>query len=104
VVGGGIAGTTIAWELARRGTAVTLFEQASLASGASGRNTGTLLHQTEPVVAAMFDASVARYAGLDVRFTAREQLWLARTPAQLKVAADKASVVGGASFMDGDAL
>jgi glycine/D-amino acid oxidase-like deaminating enzyme len=104
VVGGGIAGTTIAWELARRGTAVTLFEQASLASGASGRNTGTLLHQTEPSVAAMFAASVASYGGLDVRWTPREQLWLARTPAQLQVATTKASVVGGASFLDGDAL
>lgn len=35
VVGGGIAGVTIAFELARRGTAVTLFEQATL-PGASG--------------------------------------------------------------------
>jgi glycine/D-amino acid oxidase-like deaminating enzyme len=43
VVGGGIAGTTVARELARRGTRVQLFEQATLAAGASGRNTGTLL-------------------------------------------------------------
>ena len=43
VVGGGIAGTSIAWELSRRGSAVTLFEQANLGAGASGRNTGTLL-------------------------------------------------------------
>jgi glycine/D-amino acid oxidase-like deaminating enzyme len=104
VVGGGIAGTTIAFELARRGAAVTLFEQASLGAGASGRNTGTLLHQTEPAVAAMFSASVASYASLDVRFTPREQLWLARSEAQLRVAASKAAVVAGASFVDGDAL
>ena len=53
VVGGGIAGTTIAWELARRGTRTRLYEQGPLAAGASGRNTGTLLHQIEPAVAAM---------------------------------------------------
>jgi D-hydroxyproline dehydrogenase subunit beta len=60
VVGGGIAGTTVAWELARRGTRVELFEQATLAARASGRNTGTLLHQVEPVVAAMLRESEER--------------------------------------------
>jgi len=48
VVGGGIAGLTIAWELARRGADVTLLEQERIGAGASGRNTGTLLHQVEP--------------------------------------------------------
>jgi glycine/D-amino acid oxidase-like deaminating enzyme len=83
VVGGGIAGTTIAFELARRGAAVTLLEQANLAAGASGRNTGTLLHQTEAAVASMLRASEAVYRELlggsvDFGLTAREQLLLAR--------------------------
>ena len=104
VVGGGIAGTTIAWELARRGTSVTLFEQGALAAGASGRNTGTLLHQTEPAVAAMFDASLASYRDIGFEWAAREELLLARTPAQLRIAAAKAAVIGGATAVTGDEL
>ena len=38
VVGGGVAGCSIAWQLARRGVDVALFEQEHLALGASGRN------------------------------------------------------------------
>lgn len=98
VVGGGIAGTTVAWELARRGTRVELFEQAALAAGASGRNTGTLLHQVEPVVAAMLRESEERYRELqdgnvDFRWTQREELLLARDPAQLRVVEQKAAIL-----------
>jgi glycine/D-amino acid oxidase-like deaminating enzyme len=98
VVGGGIAGTTIAWELARRGTRVALFEQAVLAAGASGRNTGTLLHQVEPVVAAMLQESQARYRELqdgyvDFRWTPRDQVLVARDPGQLRVVEEKAQVI-----------
>jgi glycine/D-amino acid oxidase-like deaminating enzyme len=104
VVGGGIAGTTIAWELARRGAAVTLFERAWLGAGASGRNTGTLLHQTEPLVAAMFSASLDAYRSIGFSWTAREELLLARTPEQLRVAAAKAAAIGGATAVTGDDL
>jgi len=98
VVGGGIAGTTIAWELARRGTRVELFEQAALAAGASGRNTGTLLHQVEPLVTAMLRESEERYRELrdgdvDFRWTQREQLLVARDPEQLRVVNEKAAVI-----------
>jgi glycine/D-amino acid oxidase-like deaminating enzyme len=100
VVGGGIAGTTVAWELARRGTRVTLFEQATLAAGASGRNTGTLLHQVEPLVAAMLSESEACYRELgdgtvDFRWTPREELLLARDPEQLRVVEQKAAIIAG---------
>lgn len=45
VIGGGIMGTSIAWNLARLGDhKVTLLERTSIASGASGR-TGALLRQ-----------------------------------------------------------
>ncbi|MCO5176239.1 MAG: FAD-binding oxidoreductase [Thermomicrobiales bacterium] len=40
VVGGGVAGTAAAWQLARRGIDVALFEQEHLAWGATGRNGG----------------------------------------------------------------
>jgi glycine/D-amino acid oxidase-like deaminating enzyme len=98
VVGGGIAGTTVAWEFARRGTRVTLFEQGTLAAGTSGRNTGTLLHQVEPPVAAMLRESEARYRELehgdvDFRWTPREELLLARDPEQLRVVEQKAAVI-----------
>jgi glycine/D-amino acid oxidase-like deaminating enzyme len=98
VAGGGIAGTTIAWELARRGTRVTLFEQRTLAAGTSGRNTGTLLHQVEPPVAAMLRESEARYRELehgdvDFRWTPREELLLARDSEQLGVVEQKAAVI-----------
>jgi len=43
IVGGGIVGTSLAWELTRRGAGrVTLFERSVVAAGASGR-TGALL-------------------------------------------------------------
>ena len=40
VIGGGIVGAATAYELARRGVAVTLLEAESLAFGATGRNLG----------------------------------------------------------------
>jgi len=43
VVGGGIAGVSVALHLARRGIGVTLLERSVLAAGASGRNDGQLL-------------------------------------------------------------
>lgn len=110
VVGGGIAGTTIAYELASRGLAVTLLEQDRLGAGASGRNTGTLLHQTEPAVAAMLRASVERYRALPDSFawTPRSELLLARTPEQLALAAAKAQAIAAqgvrVSAVDGDTL
>lgn len=82
VVGGGIAGCTIAFELASCGRRVLLLEQGALASAASGRNTGTLLHQTEPEVVQMMRASLHVYDELasgSVHFhlQKREQLLLA---------------------------
>src|SRR5256885_7669948 len=43
VVGGGIAGTSLLWHLARRRIEALLVERHHIASGASGRNAGFLL-------------------------------------------------------------
>src|SRR5262245_34959492 len=43
IVGGGIAGITLAWTLAERGATVALIESERLAGSASGRNAGFLL-------------------------------------------------------------
>ena len=40
VIGGGVAGTSAAYQLARRGKQVTLVEMRGICSGASGRNAG----------------------------------------------------------------
>jgi glycine/D-amino acid oxidase-like deaminating enzyme len=42
VIGGGIAGASAAYELARHGHGVTVVERAEIASGASGVNAGTI--------------------------------------------------------------
>ncbi len=43
VVGGGLAGAATAFNLARRGTQVALFERGNICSGASGRNGGQVI-------------------------------------------------------------
>jgi gamma-glutamylputrescine oxidase len=60
VIGGGLAGLTVAREVARRGWSVVVLEAHRLAWNASGRNTGFVL----PGYAAPTEAMVAR-VGLD---------------------------------------
>jgi D-hydroxyproline dehydrogenase subunit beta len=87
VIGGGIAGCTVAYELARRGERVTLLEQRSLATAASGRNMGLLINQVEPEALRMMEHALAiyreveRFAPLNLR--RGDQLLLARRPEQL---------------------
>jgi glycine/D-amino acid oxidase-like deaminating enzyme len=61
VVGGGIIGCATAYELARRGTKVTLLERSELAAGASGRNHGLLLSPLDPTLVPMARVSTAAY-------------------------------------------
>ena len=42
IIGAGIAGCTLAYELATRGLGVTVYDQGPIAAESSGRNTGTL--------------------------------------------------------------
>jgi glycine/D-amino acid oxidase-like deaminating enzyme len=65
VVGAGIAGLTVACELAARGLEVVVLEEARIGAGASGRNTGTLLHQDEAIVADLLALSVRSYEQLE---------------------------------------
>lgn len=64
VIGGGIAGCTLAWELARRGLRVQLLEQNAIAAESSGRNTGTLLSGPQKEVTVLLDACAAIYGEL----------------------------------------
>ena len=103
IVGGGIAGVSLAAALAEDGYAVTLLEQSRLASAASGENTGTLLQQTEPVVAAMLRDTVAVYRELaegavDFGLRRLDELLLARDEAQLEVARAKAEAFATAGI------
>lgn len=61
VVGGGIIGTSCAFELARHGASVTLFEKDEIAAGASGRNLGYLDTSKDPVLASLARRTLDRY-------------------------------------------
>ena len=64
MIGGGIVGTTCAFELASRGASVTLLEKDELAAGASGRNLGYLDTSKDPVLAPLARRSLERYLEL----------------------------------------
>ncbi|RWP47345.1 FAD-binding oxidoreductase [Mesorhizobium sp.] len=64
VIGGGIAGCTLARELASRGVKTVVLEQAVIAAESSGRNTGTLLSGPQTQVVEMLDACAAIYEEL----------------------------------------
>ncbi len=70
VIGGGFIGCSIAYQLAKRGVAVTLIEQEHLAWGASGRNAG----QVSPA---------AGYTDAFLPFTVANFALLARMEAEL---------------------
>lgn len=64
VVGGGIIGCSTAYEMARAGFTVALFERETLAAGASGRNHGLLLAPLDPALVPMARASTEAYVEL----------------------------------------
>jgi glycine/D-amino acid oxidase-like deaminating enzyme len=61
VVGGGIVGCAIAYELTRQGASVVLVERDELASGASGRNHGLLVVPLDPALVPMAASSLDLY-------------------------------------------
>jgi glycine/D-amino acid oxidase-like deaminating enzyme len=62
VIGGGIAGCTLAYELASRSIRVAILEQNAIASESSGRNTGTLLSGPQKEVVELLDACAKIYS------------------------------------------
>jgi glycine/D-amino acid oxidase-like deaminating enzyme len=100
VVGAGIAGLTVAAELAGRGLGVVVLEEDRVGAGASGRNTGTLLHQDEPIVDEMLALSVRRYeelagAGHELGLRRLDQLFFAGDESQLRVLERRAAALAG---------
>ena len=61
VIGGGLAGCQTALNAALKGFHVTLFEQSSLASGASGNPTGILYSKLSPTDGAFSDFNISAY-------------------------------------------
>ena len=64
VIGGGIVGTAAAAFLVEAGASVTLIEQEGLASGASGANSGVVQHPFDPVLAVLYEETLALYREL----------------------------------------
>jgi glycine/D-amino acid oxidase-like deaminating enzyme len=65
VIGGGIAGCSVAAMLAEAGATVTLYEREEIAAGASGRNSGVIQHPMDPVLVPLHEASLELYGQLD---------------------------------------
>ena len=92
VIGGGISGTAAAYELARAGSRVTLLEQGSLASMASGWTlAGVRQSGRHPAELPLATAAVARWErlgeelGADVEYRREGNLRLARSPQEVPV-------------------
>jgi glycine/D-amino acid oxidase-like deaminating enzyme len=101
VVGGGLAGLTVARYAAERGDNVVLVERGGIGSGASGRNGGFLFRQPSAWINEHLDESVAIYAELQEQgpvpfdFGPRPQLVLAVEEGELAHAQAYAESVGG---------
>ena len=65
VIGGGVIGCAAAAYLAAGGAHVTLYERASVAAGASGRNSGVVQHPMDRELASLHRDSLARYRDLE---------------------------------------
>jgi glycine/D-amino acid oxidase-like deaminating enzyme len=64
VVGGGIAGASLAALLAEAGASVRLYEREAIAAAASGRNSGVLQHPLDEAQTAVYERSLALYETL----------------------------------------
>jgi glycine/D-amino acid oxidase-like deaminating enzyme len=104
VVGGGIAGLSVARFLAERGDRVVLVERGGIGAGASGRNGGFLFRQPAAWINDHVEESVAIYAALQndvslpLDLQRRPQLVLAVEPEELDAARAYAKAVGGEEF------
>ena len=65
IVGGGIVGCAAAAFLAEAGARVELFERDGLAAAASGRNSGSIQHPFDPVLAELHSETLRHYRELE---------------------------------------
>ena len=61
VIGGGVIGTTAAWQIAASGGEVVLLERGALASGATGRSQGLVLPPDHAEMIPLWRRSVELY-------------------------------------------
>jgi glycine/D-amino acid oxidase-like deaminating enzyme len=92
IIGAGIAGCTLAYELATRGLGVTVYDQGPIAAESSGRNTGTLFSGPQAEVVRLLLACAEIYDELadgPVKFGWRkiDHLLIAGDDARLDAAA-----------------
>lgn len=64
VIGGGVVGTTAAWQIAAAGAEVALLERGALASGATGRSQGLVLPPDHEELVPLWRESLALYGRL----------------------------------------
>ncbi len=74
VVGGGIAGTSIAWRLAESGRRVLLLERRGICAGASGRNAGITGAGSSMHAASRAGRAVDRHVGAQTLARLRAEL------------------------------
>lgn len=60
VIGAGVVGTSLAWELTVRGYTVAVVEKETVGAGASGRNAGSLVYPLDPRLQTFYDDSLAQ--------------------------------------------
>jgi glycine/D-amino acid oxidase-like deaminating enzyme len=65
IIGGGIMGCAAAAFLAEAGARVELFERGELAGAASGRNSGSIQHPFDPLLAELHAETLVHYRELD---------------------------------------
>jgi glycine/D-amino acid oxidase-like deaminating enzyme len=110
IIGGGIVGCAAAACLAEAGARVELYERDEVGAAASGRNSGSIQHPFDPVLAELHLETVDHYRGLDELELADAPvgvLMLAPEQASLESAVDE---IGrdcpelGATLLDPDGL
>src|SRR5919201_5790690 len=104
LVGGVIGVFAAAYQLARRGAGVRLFERETVAGQASGRNMGLLLNQTEPGVVALMQRALVFYEQLQygpVRFDYRRlpQVMFATDAAEMERVRSRAADLAGSGLL-----
>jgi D-hydroxyproline dehydrogenase subunit beta len=97
VIGGGTAGCTLAFELARTGARVALLEQNAIGCESSGRNTGTLLTGPQREVVELLDACATIYGALASGPVSFEFAKIGH----LLISEDEASLAKSAAVADG---